>query len=193
MKKQEKSSGKKYLIILLIVFLLALAIGYAVFTDTLNISGTANVNGKFDMEFQNAKVTKKIGCDEEGTKAIISSDKNTLNVTVKDLAYPGAGAEISVDIVNTGSIPAEVSSVTPTNINGSENIKIKGLDAITTSHPVIAAGESCHLTFTVEWDKNSTAAVTENEKSGISFNLDVEYTQADNLTMFNGNPSHTEG
>ena len=49
MKGSTKKSNKKYLIILLIVFLLALAIGYAAFTDTLNITGTANANGTFDL------------------------------------------------------------------------------------------------------------------------------------------------
>ena len=41
MKGSTKKSNKKYLVILLIVFLLALAIGYAAFTDTLNITRKA--------------------------------------------------------------------------------------------------------------------------------------------------------
>lgn len=190
MKKQNKKSGKKYLIILLIVFLLALAIGYAAFSDTLNITGTANANGTFDMEFQNANIDKAVGCDATGTTATISADKDTLSVQVKDLAYPGAGAQISVDIVNVGSLPAKVNSITPTNIAGSSNIKIKGLDAIQTSHPTIAAGDTCKLTFTVEWDPESTGELTSEEKAGISFNLAIDYTQ-DTSTVFDGAPAHT--
>jgi phage tail sheath gpL-like len=191
MKARQTKSNKKYLIILLIVFLLALAIGYAAFTDTLNISGTANANGTFDLEFQNANVDSAVGCDATETKATISADKNTLTVAVKDLAYPGAGAQISVDIVNVGSIPAKVKSVTPTNITGSDNIKISGLDAITTDHPTIAANGKCSLTFTVEWDADSTAELTADEKSGISFDLEIEYTQ-DTTDVFNGNSAHTD-
>lgn len=191
MKGSTKKSNKKYLVILLIVFLLALAIGYAAFTDTLNITGTANANGTFDLEFQNATVDSTVGCDAEGTKATISADKNTLNVVVKDLAYPGAGAQISVDIANVGTIPAKVLSVTPKNVTGSDNIKISGLDAITTTHPSIDANGNCHLTFTVEWDKDSTANLTEEEKAGISFGLEIEYTQ-DTSTMFEGTPAHTD-
>lgn len=191
MKGSTKKSNKKYLIILLIVFLLALAIGYAAFTDTLTISGTANANGTFDLEFQNATVDSAVGCDVDATTATISADKNTLNVVVKDLAYPGAGAQFSVDIVNVGNIPAKVLNVTPTNITGSDNIKISGLEAITTDHPTIDSNGVCHLTFTVEWDADSTAELTDDEKAGISFGLEIEYTQ-DTTDIFNGAPAHTD-
>lgn len=191
MKGSQKKSNKKYLILLLVVFLLALAIGYAAFSDTLTISGTANAKGTFNLEFQNATVDSAVGCDSVGTKATISADKDTLTVAVKDLAYPGAGAQFSVDIANVGTIPAKVLSVTPKNITGSTNIKISGLDAITTDHPTIDANGVCKLTFTVEWNKDSTEELTEEEKTGIEFELQVEYTQ-DTTDVLNGTPSHTD-
>ena len=191
MKGSQTKSNKKYLILLLVVFLLALAIGYAAFSDTFTISGTANAKGTFDLEFQNATVDSAVGCDSTATKATISADKDTLTVAVKDLAYPGAGAQFSVDIANVGTIPAKVLSVTPKNITGSTNIKISGLDAITTAHPTIDANGVCKLTFTVEWDKDSTEELTEEEKTGIEFELQVEYTQ-DTTDVLNGTPSHTD-
>ena len=45
----NKGGKKKYLITVLIVLLFALAIGYAAFSDTLTITGTANASGSFDM------------------------------------------------------------------------------------------------------------------------------------------------
>lgn len=189
--KGSKKSSKKYFIILLIVLLLALTIGYAAFTNTLSISGTANANGTFDLEFQNANVDSAVGCDAVGTTATISADKDILNVAVKDLAYPGAGAQFSVDIVNVGNIPAKLLSVTPTNIKGSDNIKISGLDVISTSHPTIDANGTCSVTFTVEWDADSEVELTEAEKTGISFGLELEYTQ-DTPDLFNGTPAHTD-
>ena len=71
MKGSQTKSNKKYLILLLVVFLLALAIGYAAFSDTLTISGTANAKGTFDLEFQNATVDSAVGCDSTATKATI--------------------------------------------------------------------------------------------------------------------------
>ena len=170
---------------------MALAIGYAAFSDTLKITGTANANGTFDLQFQNVTVDSVVGANVEGTTAKISDDKNTLTVAVKDLAYPGAGAQFTVEIANVGTVPAKVNSVTPTNITGSDNIKIKGLDVITADHPVIDPEGICTLTFTVVWDPDATGNLTDKEKTGISFNLEINYTQA-TKNVFNGEASHAD-
>ena len=47
-----KNKKRNYVIVVLVVLLLALAVGYAAFSDTLTISGTANAKGTFDMELQ---------------------------------------------------------------------------------------------------------------------------------------------
>ena len=187
--KREKEN-KNTLIIILIILLLLLAVGYASFSDILTISGTANAKGTFNLEFQNAEIVTAVRVNEEGTKAEISEDKNTLNVNVADLAYPGAGVEFSVDIVNVGSIPAVVNAVTPTNITGSEHIKIEGLDVITTSHPTIEAGGKCNIHFTVEWPVTATNQLGENGES-TSFNLEIEYTQGTGK-KFEGNAKHED-
>ena len=186
---KKKANNKKIIIAVLIVLLLALAIGYAAFSDILTISGTANAKGTFDLEFQNAEVVKNVGADIEKTTAVISEDKNMLTVNVADLSYPGSGVEFSVDIVNVGSIPAEVQAVTPTNTTGSEKIKVAGLDAIKTDHPKIEAGDKCNIHFTVEWPVDA-GEILENESS-ISFGLQIEYAQSTG-EAFDGNVSHTD-
>ena len=186
---KRRINNKKIIIAVLIVLLLALAIGYAAFSDILTISGTANAKGTFDLEFQNAEVVKNIGADETKTTAVISEDKNTLTVNVADLSYPGSGVEFSVDIVNVGSIPAEVQAVTPTNITGSEKIKVAGLDAIKTDHPKIEAGDKCNIHFTVEWPLEA-GEILESENN-ISFGLQVEYAQSTG-EVFEVNTSHTD-
>ena len=188
--KRINRTNKNTVIIVLIVLLLVLAVGYSAFSDILTISGTANAKGTFNLEFQNAEVVTAVGVNEEGTKAEISEDKNTLNVSVVDLSYPGAGVEFSVDIVNVGTIPAQVNAVTPTNITGSEHIKIEGLDAITTSHPTIEAGEKCNIHFTVEWPVTATNPLGENGES-TNFNLEIEYTQGKGKE-FEGSAKHED-
>ena len=84
MKKSNKRN-KNLVIILLTILLLALAVGYAAFSDVLTISGTANAKGTFNLEFQNAEIVTAVGVNETGTKAEILEDKNTLNVNVADL------------------------------------------------------------------------------------------------------------
>ena len=182
-------NNKKILILLLIILLLILAVGYAVFSETLTISGTANAKGTFDLEFQNAEVVKNVGADVEKTTVVISEDKNILTINAADLAYPGAGVEFSVDIVNVGTMPAAVQAVTPTNITGSDKIKVTGLDGIKVSHPKIEVGDRCNIHFTVEWPFDS-GEILEDESS-ISFGLQIEYTQSTGET-FKGTVSHTD-
>ena len=182
-------NNKKVFILMLIILLLILAVGYAVFSEILTISGTANAKGTFDLEFQNAEVVKNIGADKEKTTAEISADKNTLTVNVGDLAYPGAGVEFSVDIVNVGTMPAEVQAVTPNNITGSDKIKVTGLDGIKVGHPKIEVEDRCNIHFTVEWPIDVTE-IGEDESS-ISFGLQIEYTQATGET-FDGQASHID-
>ena len=186
---KKKANNKKIIIAVLIVLLLALAIGYAAFSDVLSISGTANAKGTFDLEFQNAEIVKNVGADATKTTAVISEDKNTLTVNVADLSYPGSGVEFAVDIVNVGSIPAEIQAVTPTNITGSNKIKVTGLEVIKTDHPKIEAGDKCNIHFTVEWPIEA-GEILENE-SNISFGLEIEYAQS-TVEFFEGNISHTD-
>lgn len=188
--KGTKKTSKNTLIILLIVLLLALSVGYAAFSDTLHITGTANIKaGKFDLEFTSATVDKAEGCDAAGTTAVISSDKNTLTVTVKDLAYPGAGAQFTTVIKNVGTLPAKITKITPTNITGSGNIKISGLEVIDTSHPTIEPNGTCTVTFYVQFDPNYSNTTINDES--VSFNLDIEYGQ-DVTTPFNGTTNHVD-
>lgn len=184
----KKTKNKKFLIIVLIVLLLGLAVGYAAFSDTLNITGTANAGGNFDMVFSTATISTSEGIDTDNSSAVISGDKNTLTVTIKDLSYPGAGAQIDTVIHNAGTIPAKVKSVNTTLPSG-QAIKVNGLNAITTAHPVIAAGGDCNLSFTVVWDENVNE-LSDEEKSGVTFDLTIEYEQA--TTSFEGTASHND-
>ena len=182
-------NNKKVFIVMLIFLLLILAVGYAVFSEILIITGTANAKGTFDLEFQNAEIVKNIGANAEKTTAEISADKNTLTVNVADLAYPGAGVEFSVDIVNVGTMPAEVQAVTPNNIAGSDKIKVTGLEGIKVGHPKIEVGDRCNIHFTVEWPEDVIEIL--DTESSISFGLQIEYTQSTG-EIFEGNTSHTD-
>jgi len=186
---KHKNNNKNIVIIMLAILLLVLAVGYAAFSDILTISGTANAKGTFDLEFQNVEVVKNVGADIDKTTATISEDKNTLTVNVVDLSYPGSGVEFSVDIVNVGTIPAEVKAVTPINITGSDKIKVTGLDVIKADHPKIEVGDKCNIHFTVEWTADA-GEILENESS-ISFGLQVEYVQSTG-EAFEGNTSHID-
>jgi len=86
-------------------------------------------------------------------------------------------------------MPAEVQAVTPTNITGSDKIKVTGLEGIKVGHPKIEVGDRCNIHFTVEWPADS-GEIPEAESS-ISFGLEIEYAQS-TVEFFEGNISHTD-
>ena len=196
MSNIRNNSKKNYFIVMLIVLLLGLAVGYAAFSDTLTISGTANASGSFDLEFYSASLVTSAGIDTTNSGVSISQDKNTLTVTCKDLAYPGAGAQFHAVIKNVGTVPAKIKSVNPTNITGNGNaIVISGLDAITANHSQIAAQGTCAIDFTVMWDPNVTTLDTTKDGEGgatanCTFTLEIEYEQ--DTTTFNGTTNHVD-
>ena len=189
-----KKSNKKYVIVLLVVLLLGLAVGYAAISDSLNITGSANAKaGTLDMEFSSScGFVKTLGMDTANSSVTVSDDRDTLKVTIKDLHYPGAGAQVHVVTQNVGTLPAKITKVKPT-YNGSseqpEGFVIKGLDTLTTNHGTINPGDTCEFDFTVEWDRNWTDQ--NNEPQDITFDLGLEYEQ-DTQSVFNGTAGNHE-
>ena len=191
----SNNGNKKYLMILLLVLAFSLAVGYAVFSDTLTITGTANAKGSFDVNFISADIVDSEGINVSESVVDITGTDDTLEVVIKDLAYPGAGAQIQAVIKNEGTVPAKVVSVTPTNIDGNGNaIKLTGLDAITTSHKTLAAGETCTIDFVVSWDSSvgtlDTSVDGENDTTDFNFGLIIDYEQ--DTTAFSGTASHSD-
>ena len=190
----KKGNKKAVAIVLFLVLILALGVGYAIFSDTLTITGTANANGSFDLQFTEAsQLVSSQGVRTTGTNPTgvsISSDKDTLTVTVADLEYPGAGAQFQAVIKNVGTIPAKVTGLSAeTNLTGADSIKITGLDVIDDGHSTIEPNGTCTINFTVEWDPTKDLTDAENGDT-VSFELGIDYEQ--DTTAFTGTTSHTD-
>lgn len=183
----KKSSKKNLVLVVLIIALLGLAVGYAAFSDVLTISGTANVASDvtFNVYFaETSAVASYQGCTANVTRQADSNgDANDkLVVTITDLAYPGAGAQIKAVVKNDSSVPVKVTGLTsPTNITGNGSaIKITGLSNIATDSgdtTIAANGGTCEIYFTVEWDSEVTE-VTAADETGFSFEVGINYEQA---------------
>ncbi len=91
---------KKGIIIGAVLFILALAVGYALFSDTLTINGTATAKGDFSFE-----VTTQKGVMEE-----INTDDLTTVVTIKRLKPTSSGTKIYPGLLSVTGI--EASSIT---------------------------------------------------------------------------------
>ena len=185
-----KKTNKKYLIIVLVVLLLGLAVGYAVSNNVLKISGKATAkSGEFDMAFtSDCAIIDAVGIDAAGSYATPSGDGDSLDVLVKDLHYPGAGAKVHVVVKNVGTLPAKVKTVELSDsITTRNEIKVEGLDQINTSHPTINPDGTCTFDFTVQWDERVNEVPED-----LDFSVAIDYVQ-DTQSLFVGTPSHTDG
>ncbi len=112
----------KKIYVLLSVMVLALmtaGFSYAYWTDTLTVSGTART-GTLDVDIVETDGVESD--DYAGGSAAITSGANKLSVTATGL-YPGAEFYYYGQIVNNGSIPAVLQSITETLVSGSDALR----------------------------------------------------------------------
>ena len=171
MKKQN------IVIIGVIAFILAVAVGYALFSETLTVNGTATAKGDFDVEFTEVGEITKVGYTEQvaGTEiAAISSDKNTLTITVNKLDYPGAYVEIPVTITNKGSIDAKLKNISETGLTETNRAVKVTYSGIAASDAKIKQNETQSMTIKVEWDKDINTSAED-----VTFQVQLNYEQAE--------------
>ena len=182
MKKRKKN----FLLIALVIILVAIAVGYAAFSSTLTISGTATASGTWDIHFASGSVSKKTDGTEYGTAIVDPKDNKTLNVNV-ELTYPGDGCEVTANIKNNGTIPAKLTGFKLTDNNGdtfsNDDIKIATPDMDTSGSEIIEAGKTCPFTFTIKWDKDSQKT----EEITANFKITFTYEQATDEKVVNTN------
>ena len=182
----KKTNKKNHVIVVLIVLLLALALGYAAFSTTLNISGTANT-GSWDVHFkQNGRFLQADGSTVDNThNGSATVDGNTMTVTV-DLAYPGDGVLLEAIVENTGTIPAKLTNFTITNTN-SELEVTQAAGGPTKNETLAANGGTCTATFLIKWKQDSTAA----NLGPQTFTIKYDYEQS-NQGNFVATPTHQD-
>ena len=169
MKKQNIA------IIGVIAFVLAIAVGYALFSETITVTGTATAKGSFDVEFTEVGNPTCSGFSEECTKAnlaVISEDKNTLTVTVDKLQYPGAYVEIPVTVTNVGTIPAILTGITESGIGSTTSPVKVTYTGIAASDAEIAQGTPATFTVRVEWNQDINTTAEE-----VEFSIGLNYKQ----------------
>lgn len=181
-----KNKKRNYVIAVLVVLLLALAVGYAAFSDTLNITGTANAKGTFDMEFTSATIDTATaqGINTVTSTAEVSADKNTVTVNIVDLAYPGAGTNVTVVVHNNGTVPAKLTGLNFTGIDD-DDIEVSFPSGLAINE-IVQPDATCTITFSVKW--KTTSSLT-SEKS-VNFSATLDYSQ--DTTEFTGTPNHSD-
>ena len=115
MNKQNK------IIVGVVALILALTIGYAVFTQSLNISGTAKAQGNLDIVFSEVGEISPHGTNTP--TATITENGRKLELSEITLDYPTAYVDIPVTIINNGTVDGILESITVENLE-TDDIKV---------------------------------------------------------------------
>ena len=99
-----------------LALLLVMSVGYALFSDTITINGTATAKGDFNLVTTCDEDASAVGWEDRGsvTDAKISCEGNVVNVSAT-LDYPGSQKWFRVMVTNEGTIPAKLKKVVELN------------------------------------------------------------------------------
>ena len=170
MKKQNIA------IIGVIAFVLAVAVGYALFSQTLTINGTATAKGSFDVQFTEVGQETSAGytkvASETADLAKISENGTTLTITVNKLDYPGAYVEIPVTVKNVGTIPAKLIEITETGLTTDASVKVSYTGLTELKDQQVDQNGTQSFTIKVMWD-----AASNKNSENVVFNIKLNYQQ----------------
>ena len=145
----------------------AMVIGYALFSETVTIGGTAKGEGNLSLIFSSVGKTTKVGTGNVTTN-IKNAGKN-LDIVIDSLDYPSSYVEIPIKIKNNGTIKAVLNGITPNNLDATD-IKVSYREI--TETPSINPEEIVDMIIRVEWYSKSVQSV-----GTIKFNITLDYIQ----------------
>ena len=149
--------------------LVFMGIGYAILSQTLNISGIANMRGNWNVKITNMELLSE---NKTGRAVEVShSFTDTTATFTADLYMPGDSIEYRVTVENQGNIDAVLKSITPTTTNKSEGIKFSHSEIDNT---ILTAGKTITFTMKVEFLEDATSIPN---VENVKYNLELVYVQ----------------
>ena len=125
--------------------LVFMGIGYAILSQTLNISGTANMQGNWSVKITNMKLLE---ANKTGRAENVSNTfTNTTASFEANLWMPGDSIEYEVTVENQGNIDAVLKDIIQTKTNKDKNLKFSN-SLIGTE--VLTSGSKMSFTMKVE-------------------------------------------
>ncbi len=197
----EKERGAKVIaIVALLIAVVGLTIGYAAYSDTLKIDGSANVDpAEWDVHFalkSGDKLTASIVGDaiENTNPTLASTTISGFDVTLK---APGDSATYDFYVKNTGTLDATLTAFTMGSISCSPNTNSSATseeatklcgelkytltyadgNSITTGSTLVKNTGSSELILKLEWPSTSTLKVSDDIKVTIG-TTSLVYEQA---------------
>lgn len=152
-KKHEKTDGKRLLIGTLLITIVIMSIGYAALSQQLNINGTAEISGTWNVAITDITMKGKTGNASEKTAASHTATTATFDVA---LTAPGDSMTFDVTVTNAGNLDAILDSVVVTpEENGSPAIQYT-VTGVTEKTTTLDHGTTNVVTVEVKWDPTAT-------------------------------------
>ena len=194
----EKERRVKWLVIVsLIVAVLGLTIAFAALSETLTINGTATLDAaKWGIKFENLTSGTKTGDAIVNNEATIASDKVTINNIDVTLKTPGDSVTYTVDLVNEGTINAEISNIKVPELTEEQKRYIdfkvtydNGEEV--TQGDILNSETTKNLTIKIEFKKDVEASDLPSEAQQISLSYKLDFVQTDEASTITTTPSIT--
>lgn len=173
----NKNRGLKIgVIAALVISVVAIGIGFATFTETLRIEGSATVQtSTWKVKFTNLSAPTLLGTATVVTPPTINTNDTTISTYDVKLSKPGDSVSYTFDVVNTGTYNAKLTSITiptPTCTGKAE----------TESATTDAANVCKHLTYTLTYADGTSLAENDalEASTGVAhMKLTLTYTSHD--------------
>lgn len=173
----NKNRGLKIgVIAALVISVVAIGIGFATFTETLKIEGSATVQtSTWKVKFTNLSAPTLLGTATVVTPPTINTNDTTISTYDVKLIKPGDSVSYTFDVVNTGTYNAKLTSITiptPTCTGKAE----------TESATTDAANVCKHLTYTLTYADGTSLAENDalEASTGVAhMKLTLTYTSHD--------------
>lgn len=185
MERQRKI--KILALIAMSVAVLGLTVAFAFISTSLKINGSGTFKGgEWDVHFDNLSEAKIIGDAKEVTKPQITDGGITLNNLNVSLLKPLDKIVYTVDVVNSGKMTAEISSISMTQLTEEQAKYIKfeakysnGNDI--SQKDVLKPEQKETVTITIEYRREITVDQAPKEPLLMDLNLTINYVQGDDI------------
>ncbi len=163
----SKLSNQNKIIVGVLSLFLIVIVGYAIFSESINVGGTASASGEFNIIFNSVGTIKEEG--SSGATAEISSNKKSLTVNVPKLEYPSAYVEVPVVIKNMGSVTGKIIGIETVGLDTTDiKVTYSGIG----QDDRMAPNEERNMKIKVTWDSASTTIV-----DSLTFSISINYEQ----------------
>ncbi len=157
-----KLNKQNKIIVGVLALILTLTVGYAMFSQSLNITGTAKAEGSLDIVFSSVGEITAVGANVPTTTIVEEGKK--LEIGDITLEYPTAYVSLPVIIVNNGSIDGLLESITVENLETDDiKVSISGVlkNQIIKPYNVNDDTTKVNIVVKIEWlDKESISTLS---------------------------------